>query len=259
MEVVVVVIEYRHELHAFNRGIIRPPDKPSMRLFGCGLLGASLVAIGVSGELFIHVKAGRIESEMREANRTLVALVNARAGQADERAAKAQERAAELEKEAAVLQERMFEMGPRDVLLDRQRAKELVDAIKPFPRQGFVMLDCAAGPAYGKSLDPEIRKTVDQIADVLKMAGWNRFPFGSFSPCGRENGIWIGTFDNATPRTRKRARILLAAFTRVPLVADWHELGPSGTPDLIGIGVATNPARPAHANPPFIPRTTISP
>src|ERR1035438_9258941 len=64
MEVVVVIIEYRHERHTFNQGIIRPPDKPSRWLFAFGLLGAGLVAIGVAGEFGTHIKAGRVEADM---------------------------------------------------------------------------------------------------------------------------------------------------------------------------------------------------
>lgn len=47
MELVVIWIEYRHEKAAFNRGIIRPPDKPSILLLIFGLLGAGCVAVGV--------------------------------------------------------------------------------------------------------------------------------------------------------------------------------------------------------------------
>lgn len=86
VELVVICIEYRHELHDFGRGIIHAPDRPSGWLLFCALLGAGLVAIGVAGEFFIHIKAGRVESEMRDVTARLVALADERAERANEKA-----------------------------------------------------------------------------------------------------------------------------------------------------------------------------
>lgn len=63
-----VVKEYAAELRDFRRGIVHPPEKPSILLFRLGLLGAGLVAIGVAGELYVDVQAGKVETEIREAN-----------------------------------------------------------------------------------------------------------------------------------------------------------------------------------------------
>ena len=46
LEVVFVIWEYRELLHDFRRGIVHPPEKPSVLLLVLGLLGAGLVAVG---------------------------------------------------------------------------------------------------------------------------------------------------------------------------------------------------------------------
>ena len=62
LEVVFVIWEYRDELHDWRRGIIHPPEKPSIALLVFGLFGAGLVAIGVTGELYIGAKIGAKEN-----------------------------------------------------------------------------------------------------------------------------------------------------------------------------------------------------
>ena len=74
MELVVVITEYAHDWSDFKRATIHSPDKPSIIIFGLGFLGAALVATGVAGEFRIHVRAGRIESDMRTTTETFVAL-----------------------------------------------------------------------------------------------------------------------------------------------------------------------------------------
>ncbi len=56
-------------------------------VFGLGFLGTALVAVGLAGEFRIHVKAGKIETDMRDDTRQLVAIANERASKAEENAA----------------------------------------------------------------------------------------------------------------------------------------------------------------------------
>jgi hypothetical protein len=95
VELVVIFIEYGHEKESFESGIIRPPDKPSRLLFALGMLGAGLVAIGVAGEFRVHIKAGRIETDLRGASGALVAIVDKKAADANERAAKIEQKLAD--------------------------------------------------------------------------------------------------------------------------------------------------------------------
>jgi hypothetical protein len=80
VEVFVVIREWRHDWREFRRGTIHSPDKPLISNLVWGLFGAALVAIGVSGELLVGVKAGKVETEMRDTADTLVALVDKEAG-----------------------------------------------------------------------------------------------------------------------------------------------------------------------------------
>ena len=81
-EVAFVVWEYVDELHEFRRGEVHPPRKPSTAVFALELLGAGLVAIGVSGELYIEAKIGAVETEIRKTNDLRALLLSKEAGDA---------------------------------------------------------------------------------------------------------------------------------------------------------------------------------
>src|SRR5256885_1523817 len=82
LEVISLIWEYLKELNDFKRRDIHAPEKPSLLLFTIGLLGIALVVAGVSGELYIDVKAETIETGIRKANDDLVALISKEAGDA---------------------------------------------------------------------------------------------------------------------------------------------------------------------------------
>jgi hypothetical protein len=82
LEVVFVVWEYREDLHDFRRGIVHPPNKPSVLLLVFGLFGASLVAIGVAGEFREEAKIEGVETQIRKANDELYILLSKEAGDA---------------------------------------------------------------------------------------------------------------------------------------------------------------------------------
>lgn len=76
LELLVLVTEYLHGWRDFERGTIHSPERPSIVIFGIGFLGAALVALGVAGEFRVHVKAGKIEVDMRNNNENLVVALN---------------------------------------------------------------------------------------------------------------------------------------------------------------------------------------
>src|SRR6266446_6656099 len=82
MEVFSVIREYRQQLSDFKRGIVHPPEKPSISLFMLGLLGAVLVVIGISGELYVGAQIGKVETEIRTFNGLRAALLSKEAGDA---------------------------------------------------------------------------------------------------------------------------------------------------------------------------------
>ena len=165
VELIVIIVEYRREKHEFNRGIIRPPDKPSVSLLIRALIGAGLVAIGVAGEFSVHVKAGRVETDVRNIAGRLVGIANAKAGEANERAAK-------LEKEAAEIEE---SVAPRR--LTAKQRKLLASHLRKF-----------AGRTLTVFTDPSDAEAVvfaSEIYLALKSAKWN---VDSSSSVGRGGG-----------------------------------------------------------------------
>lgn len=120
VELVVLITEYMHNSRDFRRGTIHSPEKPNLLIFGLGFIGAGLVAIGVAGEFRIHTKAGKIETDMRDKTRQLVAIAEGEAARAGERARNAELRTAEL----------LAQIQPRD-LSDKQQAA-IADAVHPF-------------------------------------------------------------------------------------------------------------------------------
>jgi hypothetical protein len=71
VEVCVVVKEHWHK-----------PEKRTIWTFLLELIGPLLITIGVAGELGIHIKAGHVETALRNANRNVFALLNKEAGTA---------------------------------------------------------------------------------------------------------------------------------------------------------------------------------
>ena len=82
LEVVFVVWEYLDELHDFRRETIHTPERPNMVLFTLGLLGAGLVAAGVSGELWKESQIATVETCIRKGNDALFLLLSKEAGDA---------------------------------------------------------------------------------------------------------------------------------------------------------------------------------
>jgi hypothetical protein len=82
LEVVFVVWEYLEELHDLRRCLIHPPKRPTTALFVLGLLGAGLVAAGVSGEFWKESQIATVETCIRKGNDTLFLLLSKEAGDA---------------------------------------------------------------------------------------------------------------------------------------------------------------------------------
>jgi hypothetical protein len=173
VELVVLIIEYTRDWHDFKRGAIHAPDKPSLLVFGLGFTGAALVAFGVAGEFREHIKAGKIESDMREATRQLVALVQ---GDAKERASANERQTAQLRKDAEILKGNNLaleaevlklreEMADRHLTRDQQRT--VANKLRRYAGHKIAV--------YMYSGDPEILGIAQDIASALggpNGAGW---------------------------------------------------------------------------------------
>ena len=83
----VIIKEFLDDLGEFRCGQTHQyenhlPKRPSMLLFTLALLGTILIVVGVAGELYVDVHAGKIETEIREANDNLLSLTIQEAGDA---------------------------------------------------------------------------------------------------------------------------------------------------------------------------------
>jgi hypothetical protein len=143
LEVVFVICEYRKELHEFRQGInnfglgiAHPPEKPSLLLFVLGMLGAGLVAAGVSGELYISVQAGKVETEIRKVNEQRVSLLSREAGDAKDSAKGAASASASAKASAEAAGVAAGKAQQKVVAL----AKQADDAQKKLSRLQFLVL-----------------------------------------------------------------------------------------------------------------------
>src|SRR5579864_7161922 len=82
LEVVFVIWDYFEHLQDFRRGTIHSPGRPNLLLSVLGLLGATLVAVGVSGELYEETKIEHVETQIRTANDELYLFLSKEAGYA---------------------------------------------------------------------------------------------------------------------------------------------------------------------------------
>ena len=176
VEVVVVLVEHSHEYSAFRKAVISSPGKPSGWMLFWNLLGAGLVAVGVAGELAVHVRAGKIESDLKGFNRALVELSIRDAGEAKERAGSAIERAAVLEKESLVLRDRLRTQGSRASLLMEVSSQHRLASLERFRGQKIEIGQCGR-------MDNEVTLSVMALMTLLGARGWNVNNFNRFFVC----------------------------------------------------------------------------
>ena len=184
LEMVSVVWEYCEELHDFNRGVVHAPERPILLLFAMGLLGAVLVAFGVTGEVIAEERIETLETCIRAGNDTLSLLLSKEASDANQKAGEANERASKNAWEAAQLRQDV-ETEKRARLTDAQKleaekVKRLELAASLLPRE----LDDQSGViAKLKSSRPmtvvfeyiderEPTRMAKQIAFVFWVMGW---------------------------------------------------------------------------------------
>jgi len=124
LEVIFVVWEYVEDLRDFGRGIIHPPERPSLWLLVFGLLAVALVAVGVAGELYEDSKIESVETEIGRANDELYLLLSKEAGDAAQSAKGAAKGASEANASADALKRYLAQLAtPRDIVTsDRSMA-----------------------------------------------------------------------------------------------------------------------------------------
>lgn len=198
IEIAVVVLDYREELEDFHRGTIRSPEKPRRLKFGVEFFAATLVVIGVAGELAIDVRAGTLQTKLRSKNEELIQLLEGAAGKALSDAVEVginleleKQKTARFEKEAGearlALETRVTGQGPRYLLL-RGAASKLAKELSRFHEQRAALLVCGIYKSERETLE-----TWGSLANILgpdtingvKGAGWKMV---------RGNPIWDKCF-----------------------------------------------------------------
>jgi hypothetical protein len=238
LEVIFVVWEYLEELHDLRRCLIHPPKRPTAALFVLGLLGAGLVAAGVSGEFWKESQIATVETCIRKGNDTLFLWLSKEAGDASASAKtaheeagaattaseKAQDKAGAVAKQAEELKRDLLAAKTQLETVDAKRAelekslvnlavcnaprvipfwsignkKTSVDPLKPFARQAIIEF----------VPDAETRRAASNIAGALDKAGWK---IGKLAPTdGIEDGVEIQPF--------------IAPFPPSPETKEWRSL-----------------------------------
>jgi len=262
LELVFVVKEYIDQSHDFRRGIIHSPEKPSTMLFVSGLLGAGLVAIGVAGELYIDVQAGKVETEIRKANELRAALLSKEASDAKTSAEGAAKAASEAKASAKVIGEqaaileatvrRLIWQGPRDILLSD--AGKSFKPLRRFSGQQFRFSVCRSDISSGGRITPfgltEVGRTQQAVFLQLWKVGWKiaamqGVPAGIPMPYISDDCTSMSVSaippKAATQKTRDAASALQSVLNRV--LSDNIPVGLAGTlspdlgPDIIDIHV----------------------
>jgi len=219
LEVIFVVWEYVDELHDFKRGIIRPPDRPSRLKFFLGLLGAALVAVGVSGELYEGARIETIETSIRKANDDLYLILSKQAGDAaisariahDEAdAVKGIADAAKRDAEGALVKAKAAEkkLAWRD--LTPQQQTEIASAVRKFGPKKYSLI------VWGNT--PEITRLAAQIFNTLTQVNWTLDGWG-FAMAGSTNGVLVSTEKEAPTDVAAAADALVMAFNAKGIVA----------------------------------------
>lgn len=226
----VVIREYLEGLHAFRRGTISSPSRPSALILALGLLATFLIVGGVAGELFFQSKIGTIETGMRLTSDRLVNLVSAEAGnarlsaqvaanaasvangsakQAGGVAAKAYQQAAAFEKDIASTKEQAAkaESDLAEALREAAQAREslkrietsrhfvnvdaMVNGLSPYHGTEYAFMSC-----FGDQDSAELLRSIDSI---LQRAGWKRVA----PPLGRSLVLNINLADGTVVSTRE--------------------------------------------------------
>jgi hypothetical protein len=241
VELFVIITEYVHDRRDFKRGTIRSPDRPNVLIFGLGFLGAALVATGVAGEFQIHIKAGGIETDMRDKTRQLVGLLNLEASNANKKAGEANERATQLEVNAKELQRDLVLQGPRYVLFAGSAGERFKVALRKFSGQ---KIDIKTVP--GSNSNPEMQTFITLLIADFLVSKWSptQSPQSFVSP-----EVMIGRSSEATEATKSAATALAKALGdaglsdvngRIPPPVEVFSVGDQPPPDTVWLLVGAH-------------------
>jgi hypothetical protein len=226
-EVVVIVSEYRDDLHDWRRGavswvwrIVWPPDRPPRWRFWFDIVATVVVLLGVLGEAWGSFELATINSqlrsntsELRAKSDQLLALVTQEAGSAVRSAQNAKDLADAEATELKVLNPRLLTIG--------MEASGFIKAMAPYNGQDVNVKICGDDQRRDEIME-EQRDTQQLVAYVLEdKAGWTgKFDRmltheSDWKACNSVFGILVWVGPDAPPRTINAAKALAAELTRI--------------------------------------------
>jgi len=223
VEVCVIFKEHSEARAAYQRATIRTPERPSGLMLFLHLLGTGLIVVGVAGEFGVHIRAGKVESDMRDGTLKLVAVLNqdteAVAGKATKLANDARLQESANQQETARLKkvaedERFARVNIEQSLawrrLTSQQQLEIGNTLRRFAGE-TVAESYSAGDAEAETFAWDIasalhagRWSVFQPAGVLMMRQ-SGIPFGPKTTL--ETGVVIESTDDEASRNASDALV----------------------------------------------------
>src|ERR1035437_1792009 len=212
VDLFVIIKEFWDDIKEFRYGQVHSyeihlPKRPSAAVLIFGLIGTALIVIGVWGELYVDVKVGKVESDIRAANDALLGLIIQEAGdaktsaegaalaaaRANAEAGKAQQNVGKVAEQANALAARIANADSHLSQLEAQASKTKSDlinlAICNAPRviSNWFVTGGGGTKSYADSLRPmagqvvfievvpdaEARRAALNIARTLEDAHWS--------------------------------------------------------------------------------------
>lgn len=186
LEVIFVVWEYLEELHDLRRCLMHPPRRPNTALFVLGLLGAGLVAAGVSGEFWKESQIATVETCIRKGNDALFLLLSKEAGDAEKSAVNSKRASDDVAATAKDLAEELSRL--RGETAARRLSKEQNDSLRKSIEGMPTPIAIGCNP-----MDSEARDLTVDFFKVMESAHWpssgvNWIPNGKY-------GLFVGFVD----------------------------------------------------------------
>jgi hypothetical protein len=220
IDAVVILKEFWDDWEEFERdcdierGIARPPKRPSVSLLLMALLGTGLIAFGISKELGIDSQIEDIETQIRAVNGQLFGIVSQEAGDAQAKVDTVGKKAEAIQKrldsasaQMDDLERRVRAQGPRWLILANNKIKFVRD-MKPFKDSKLTVLMCGAGVSPIEQLGTE-QQLLDLLGNTPVGAKW-KTEYQSWKECPStsSSGLELVASVNADDGTKKAGAAL---------------------------------------------------
>jgi hypothetical protein len=239
IEIIVVFVGYWEKYSAFVRAWIRSPEKPGAGMLILELLGTVLITVGVAGEFAINIRAGKVNSDLRTANKKVVALLNEEAGDARDRAANADLRSTQL----------LAQIQPRDLSSKQQR--EIGNRLRQFSTHRQLVVLSFMG-------DAESFRLCDQILASLRYGKLSPMDLCSSNPVPPKYHPVFGIQVGGPPVERAMVEAIAESFRSIGKLdnLDVHTDLISSSGSIVTVGL--KPLPPLEASPrPVTPATRL--